>query len=92
MILSNQPTLFLGHKHRMNQALNFCGRGEIPNKVSDLIKKEKCNKCNDYMSLTDKNVSMNGIRFDVKQKYISRLMILSNQNESGTKLLRKGRD
>ena len=63
----------------MNQALNFCGRGEISNKVSDLIKKRKCNKCNDYMSLIDKNVSMNGKRFDVKQKYISRPMILSNQ-------------
>ena len=40
MILSNQPTRFFGYKHRMNQVLNFCRRGEIRNKVSDLIKKK----------------------------------------------------
>ena len=40
MILSNQPTRFLGYKHRMNHVLNLCGRREIRNKVSDLIKKE----------------------------------------------------
>ena len=51
MILSNQPTRFLGYKYRMNQALNLYGRGEIRNKVSDLIKKGKCAKCNDYVSL-----------------------------------------
>ena len=33
-----------------------------------------CNEC-----LADKNVSMNENRFDVKQKYIPRPMILSNQ-------------
>ena len=33
-----------------------------------------CNKC-----LTDKNVSINEKRFDVKQKHIPRSMILSNQ-------------
>ena len=51
MILSNQPTCFLGYKHRMNQVLNLCGRGGIRNKVSDLIKKGKCAKCNDYVYL-----------------------------------------
>ena len=51
MILSNQPTRFLRYNLRMNQLLNLCGRGEIRNKVSDLIKKGKCAKCNDYVSL-----------------------------------------
>ena len=51
MILSNQPIRFFGYKHRMNQVLNFCGRGEIRNKVSDFIKKGKCAKCNDHVSL-----------------------------------------
>ena len=55
MILSNQTTRFLGHKHRINQVLNLCGRGEICNKVSDLIKKVKCTKCNDYVSLGNGN-------------------------------------
>ena len=40
MILSNQQTRFLRYKHRMNQVLNLCGRGEIHNKVSNLIKKK----------------------------------------------------
>ena len=44
MILSNQPTRFLGYNHRMNQLLNLCRRGEICNKVNDLIKKEKESK------------------------------------------------
>ena len=58
MILSNQPTRFLGYKHRMNQVLNLCGRGEIRHKVSDLIKKEKCVKCNDFVSLgNDSHIS-----------------------------------
>ena len=39
----------------MNQVLNLCGRGEIHNKVSNLIKKEKCVKCNDYMPLGNDN-------------------------------------
>ena len=55
MILSNQPARFLGYKHRMNQVLNLCGRGEIRNKMSDLIKKGKCAKCNDYVSLGNEN-------------------------------------
>ena len=55
MILSNQTTRFLRHKHRINQVLNLCGRGEIRNKVSDLIKKVKCTKCNDYVSLGNGN-------------------------------------
>ena len=44
MILSSQPTRFLGYKHIMNQVLNLCGGVEICNKVSDLIKKGKCAK------------------------------------------------
>ena len=55
MILSNQPTRFLRYNLRMNQLLNLCGRGEIRNKVSDLIKKGKCAKCNDYVSLENDN-------------------------------------
>ena len=59
MILSNQPTRFLGYKYRMNQILNLCGRGEICNKVSGLIKKGKCVKYNDYVSLgNDNHISM----------------------------------
>ena len=54
-ILSNQPTRFLGYKHKMNHVLNLCGRGEIRNKVSDLIKKGKCAKCNDYVSMGNDN-------------------------------------
>ena len=55
MILSNQPTSFLGYNHRINQVLNLWERGEVPNKVSDLIKKVKCAKCNDYVSLENGN-------------------------------------
>ena len=55
MILLNQPTRFLRYKHRMNQVLNLCGWGEIRNKVSDLIKKGKCAKCHDYVSLGNDN-------------------------------------
>ena len=55
MILSNQPTHFLGYKHRVTQVLNLCGRREIRNKVSDLIKKGKFAKCNDYVSLGNEN-------------------------------------
>ena len=51
MILSNQPTRFLGYKDRMNKVLNLYERGEIRNRVNDLIKKGKCAKCNDYVSL-----------------------------------------
>ena len=39
----------------MNQVLNLCRRGEIHNKVSDLIKNGKCAKCNDYVSLGNDN-------------------------------------
>ena len=55
MILSNQPTRFLGYKHRMYQVLNLCGGVDILNKVNDLIKKGKCVKCNDYVSLENDN-------------------------------------
>ena len=55
MILSNQPTCFLGYKYRMNQVLNLCGRGEFRNKVNDLIKKGKCAKYNDYVSMGNGN-------------------------------------
>ena len=55
MILFNQPARFPGYKHRMNQVLNLCGREEIRNKVSDLIKIEKCAKYNDYVSLGNDN-------------------------------------
>ena len=55
MILSNQPTRFLGYKYRINQVLNLCERGEIHNKVSGFIKKLKCAKCNDYVSLGNDN-------------------------------------
>ena len=59
MILSNQPTRFLRYKHKMNQVLKLCGKREIRNKVSDLIKKGKCTKYNDYVSLgNDNHVSM----------------------------------
>ena len=58
MILSNQPSRFLGYQHRMNQVLNKCGGKEARNKVSDFIKKGNCVKCNDYVSLgNDNNVS-----------------------------------
>ena len=55
VILSNQPTRFLGYKHRINQVLNLCGGREARNKVSDLIKKGKCAKCNDYVCLGNDN-------------------------------------
>ena len=55
MILSNQPTRFLGYKHRMNQVLNLCEGREARNKVNDLIRKGKCAKCNDYVSLGNDN-------------------------------------
>ena len=55
IILSNQPTCFLEYKHRMYQVLNLCGGVDILNKVNDLIKKGKCVKCNDYVSLENDN-------------------------------------
>ena len=51
IILSNQPTHFLGHKRIINQVLNLCGGVEICYKVSDLIEKVKWAKCNNYTSL-----------------------------------------
>ena len=67
IILLNQPTRFLGFKYRMNQVLNLCGGVEIHNKVNDLIKKGKCVKCNDYVSLGNDN-------------YVSTYVVHNNNN------------
>ena len=70
IILSNQPTCFLGYKYRMNQVLNLCGGVEIRNKVSVLIKKGKCAKCNDYVSLGNDN-------------FVSTFVVHNNNNGTG---------